>query len=78
MIGERHDLADEFPEYRDRICRLRETDERFAAIYDEYQRVNREVVRTGLRRTVHSDWYTGKLKRMRLQKKDQLYDMLRT
>lgn len=77
MIGESHDLAEDFPEYRERIARLRQTDEQFAAVYEEYQRVNRECVRTGLRRTVHSDGYTGMLKRMRVLHKDRLYAMLR-
>ncbi|MEM9384531.1 MAG: DUF465 domain-containing protein [Pseudomonadota bacterium] len=77
MIGESHDLAEEFPEYRDRIATLRESSNEFAELYDDYQRVNKEVVRTGLRRTVHSDRYTTELKRMRLLHKDQLYAMLR-
>jgi uncharacterized protein YdcH (DUF465 family) len=77
MIGESHDLTEEFPEFRDRIARLRESDERFATVYAAYQRVNKEVVRTGLGRTVHSDSYTGMLKRQRVQQKDLLYAMLR-
>ncbi len=77
MIGESHDLAEEFPEYRDRIAALRQSNSEFATLYNDYQRVNKEVVRTGLRRTVHSDLYTSELKRMRLLHKDQLYAMLR-
>jgi uncharacterized protein YdcH (DUF465 family) len=77
MIGESHELAEEFPEYRERISKLRQTDERFAAAYDDYQRLNREVVRTGLRRTVHSDAYTAMLKLRRVKQKDALYHMLR-
>lgn len=78
MIGESHDLAEDFPEFSDRIAELRRSDPHFARVYDDYREVNKEVVRAGLRRTVHSDLYTQALKRTRLAQKDQLYAMLRS
>lgn len=78
MIGESHDLAEEFPEFREKIDQMRRSDPQFAEVYDDYRKVNKAVVRAGLRRTVHSDVYTTQLKRERVAQKDQLYAMLRS
>jgi len=36
MRVEKHDLAHEFPEYRDPIHRLKMTDQHFSNLFDEY------------------------------------------
>ncbi len=77
MLGEKHDLHHEFPELGERIHRLKLENAHFARLFDEYHRVNREVVRIeeGVENT--ADAYLEGLKRRRLHLKDALYRMLR-
>ena len=46
MLGEHHDdLAQEFPEFKDRVHELKVSDPNFAKMYEEYQAVDKEVYR---------------------------------
>lgn len=40
-----HELAEDFPEYAERIHDLKQSDAHFAKLMDEYHKVNREVHR---------------------------------
>lgn len=40
MRVEKHDLAHEFPEYRDQIHQLKMTDQHFSNLFEEYQDVD--------------------------------------
>ena len=76
MLGESHDLLEEFPEYRDRILQLKESDDRFSALFEDYHRINHQVIRIEQGLETPSDFYTEDLKKKRLQRKDQLYRIL--
>ena len=76
MLGESHDLIEEFPEYRDRILELKENNDRFSALFDEYHRINHQVIRIEQGLETPSDFYTEDLKKKRLLRKDQLYRIL--
>jgi uncharacterized protein YdcH (DUF465 family) len=76
MLGESHELIEEFPEYKERILELKDQDDRFAKLFDDYHRINNEVIRIEQGLETPSDYYTEELKKKRLLRKDQLYRIL--
>jgi uncharacterized protein len=76
MLGEKHDLHHEFPEYRDRIHELKTGNPRFAKMFDDYHEIEHEVrrIEEGVENT--SDVYLENLKKKRLHLKDTLYSMI--
>jgi len=76
MTLEKHDLHHEFPEFHDAIHALKVSDAHFAALFDQYHQINREVQRieTGVENT--SDVYLEQRKKERLHLKDTLYQQL--
>ena len=76
MLGEKHHLAHEFPEYRYLIHVLKTTNPRFAQLHQEYNDLDDEIRRTELEIEVHSDDFLENLKKRRLFLKDELYAML--
>ncbi|MGR8979663.1 MAG: YdcH family protein [Gammaproteobacteria bacterium] len=76
MLGEKHHLAFEFPEYRYRIHILNTTDPHFARLHQEYNDLDDEIRRAEFEMRVHSDEHLEKLKKRRLFLKDELYGML--
>lgn len=77
MLGEKHDLVHEFPEYRDRIHELKVSDAHFAKLFDEYHDVEHEVRRIEEGNETTSDDYLEEMKKKRLALKDQLFGMLK-
>jgi uncharacterized protein YdcH (DUF465 family) len=77
MLGEKHDLLHEFPEYKDRIHELKVSDPQFAKLFDEYHDVDHEVRRIEEGIETPSDEYTEELKMRRLKLKDELYAMIK-
>jgi len=76
MLGEKHDLIHEFPEYKDRIHELKINNPHFSQLFEEYHKVEHEVrrIEEGIETT--SDEYLEERKKVRLSLKDQLYEML--
>jgi uncharacterized protein YdcH (DUF465 family) len=77
MLGEKHDLIHEFPEYRERIHELKTANPEFAEMFEQYHELEHEIRRIEMENEVHSDVYVEDLKKRRLQLKDELYAMLR-
>jgi uncharacterized protein YdcH (DUF465 family) len=77
MLGEHHDLAHEFPEFKDRIHALKLADKHFARQFEEYETLDKEIYRLEEQIETSSDDYLEGLKRKRLHLKDALYRMLR-
>ncbi len=77
MTEAKHDLHHEFPEYEEQIHRLKESDNHFRRLFDEYHVVNKEVKRIeqGVENT--SDDYAEECKKKRLKLKDELFEMLK-
>ena len=77
MLGEKHDLIHEFPEYKDKIHELKTTNEHFAKLFKEYHEIEHEVrrIEEGIETT--SDDYLEEQKKKRLYLKDQLFEMLK-
>lgn len=78
MFGESHDIPHEFPEYRNLIDKLRDTDSEFQDLYSEYHALDREILDIEQNIEAVSDSYAEDLKKKRLLLKDQIYDILRT
>lgn len=72
-----HDLHSEFPEYKESIHTLKESNAHFRKLFDAYHEVNREVhrIESGVENT--SDAYTEDCKKKRLALKDELFEMLK-
>ena len=77
MLGEKHNLINELPEYKDRIHELKLSNKHFANQYDKYNELDHQVLRIeeGIENT--SDEYLEELKKKRLAFKDELFAMLR-
>lgn len=77
MLGEKHDLVHELPEYRDRIHELKTHNAHFSRLYDQYHEVEHEVRRIEEGVEVASDEYLEERKKLRLRLKDELFAILR-
>lgn len=78
MSIEKHDLHHEFPEYGDAIHALKVSDSHFAALFDQYHDIDREVRRIEAGIETTSDTYLEQRKKERLHLKDALYEQLRS
>jgi hypothetical protein len=77
MLGEKHDLIHELPEYKDRIHELKMSNNHFAHQFDKYHEVDHEVIRIEEGIETTSDEYLEELKKKRLALKDELFEMLK-
>jgi len=77
MLNEKHDLVHELPEYRDTIHELKMTNNHFSRLFEEYHEIDHEIhrIETGVTNT--SDEYLHERKKMRLQLKDELFQMIK-
>lgn len=73
---DKHALATDFPELRDRIHTLKMSDTHFARLLGEYETLDREIIRVEEGIEHRSDEALEHLKMRRVRLKDQLYTML--
>lgn len=78
MHNEQHDLAHEFPEFKERIHTLKIENERFRGLFDEYHQVDKQVHRADTDVEPLSDEHAEELKKRRVKLKDELYAMLKS
>ena len=78
MLNEKHDLVHELPEYRDTIHNLKMNDPHFAKLFDEYHEVDHEIHRIETGVETPSDDYLEERKKLRLNLKDQLFEMIKS
>ena len=76
MLGEDHSLVHEFPEYKDIIAKLAESDEVFAKDTKRYNDLDREIRVLELNDAPIDDDAMHKLKNERAELKDALYQRL--
>jgi len=76
MLGEKHDLHHEFPEYEAEIHHLKMKNSHFSRFFKEYDEVAHEITRIQQGIENPSDDYTESLKKKRLFLKDELYFMI--
>jgi uncharacterized protein len=72
-----HELADEFPEYKDRIHELKVANAHFQRLFDSYHEVNREIHRAEAAGLNISDEHYEDLKKKRMALKDDLFALLK-
>jgi len=74
---EHHDLAHEFPEFKQRIHDLKVEDAHFRKLFNEYDEVTTRVEALEKQNSPVADETMEELKKERLQLKDNLYKMLK-
>lgn len=62
MLGEKHDLLHELPEYKERIHELKISNHHFAKLFNEYDELDHLVRRCETEVEVHADDYVQGLK----------------
>lgn len=77
MLGEKHDLIHELPEYKDKIHELKTHDQHFAQLFDEYHELDHEILRIEEGVETTSDEYLEERKKLRLNLKDQLFEIIK-
>jgi len=77
MLSEHHDLAHEMPEHKDTIHNLKINDAHFARLFDEYEDINKEILRIEKEIDAASDDRLEDLKKQRLVLKDEMTDIIR-
>ena len=71
-----HELAEEFPDQADKIHALKENNQHFAKLADDYHKVNREIHRLEERIEAGSDVREEELRKERMRLKDEIATML--
>jgi len=77
MLGEQHDLLHEFPELEGKIEEMRQANQPFAELMDQYDNLDARVRRLEELGTPVADETIEDLKKERLLLKDRLYQLLR-
>jgi uncharacterized protein YdcH (DUF465 family) len=67
-----HELAEEFPEHKEKIHDLKASDAHFAKLFDKYHEVNRAVHRMETRIEPVTDEIEEQTRRERMVLKDQI------
>ncbi len=67
-----HELAEEFPQHKQKIHDLKQSDKHFARLVDEYHEINRTVHRMETRIEPVSDGAEDQGRRRRMHLKDQI------
>jgi len=78
MLGEKHDLIHELPEYKDRIHELKISNKHFEKIFTKYHDLDHQVRRIEEGIETPSDVFVEELKKERLHLKDELFEMIKT
>lgn len=71
-----HELAEEFPDHRDAIHDLKQTDGHFARMVDEYHDLNRAIHRAETNVTPTDDFNESDLRKRRMTLKDEIWRAL--
>ncbi|MGP6086646.1 YdcH family protein [Antarctobacter jejuensis] len=72
-----HELADEFPEFAQKMHDLKTSDAHFAKLADEYHEINRQVHRAETNVEPMEQLAEEQLRKQRAALKDQIYTILR-
>ena len=76
MTIQHHSLAEEFPEHKQAIHELKMNNNHFKRLFDEYEEVDRDIVRYEQEIEIACDERLEDLKKQRLKLKDELHGML--
>jgi len=76
MADTPHELAEEFPQFAEKMHGLKTSNTHFARLFDEYHDVNRTIHRAETDIDPADDFRLEDLRKTRLALKDQIYAML--
>ncbi|MBO9467276.1 YdcH family protein [Tropicibacter sp. R15_0] len=71
-----HELAEEFPEFVEKMSTLKQSDAHFAKLADEYHDLNRQVHRAETNVEPMSELAESELRKKRAALKDEIYGLL--
>jgi uncharacterized protein len=74
---EHHDLAAEFPDFKEQIHALKTSDAHFKQLVEQYETVSKEVARIEQDIETPDDVYTEQQKKLRLKLKDEIFALLK-
>ncbi len=78
MSEANHDLAHDFPEYKDRIHQLKQSDGHFSRLSAEYHELSKQLHRIEAQVETPSDDVVEELKVKRVRLKDEIFQMLKS
>jgi len=78
MLGEKHDLIHELPEYKDQIHSLKLSNKRFEKLFEKYHDLDHQIRRIEEGIETPEDSFSEQLKKQRLQLKDELLGMIKS
>jgi len=73
---EKHDLLHEFPEHKSKIIELKNSNQHFKKMFDEYHQLDDQIYRIEDGSEITSDEYLNELRLKRVHLKDKLYKQL--
>lgn len=76
MLGEKHDLIHELPEYKSRIQALKQSDRHFVRLFNLYHEIDQKVRNLEETQSPTSDEFIESLKKERLHLKDELFSII--
>jgi len=76
MSEEQHNLANEFPEFKEQIHTLKLGDAHFRKLFEEYHDTTKAISRSEQRLDILTELEEERLRKVRLSLKDQLFGML--
>ena len=76
MNEEKHGLAHELPEFKEKMHELKTSDAHFKKIFDEYHVLTKEIHQLEAEKIPVTDEHFETLKKKRLSHKDQLVSIL--
>lgn len=72
-----HELAEEFPDYTDKLHSLKTSDAHFAKLAEDYHEINREIHRIETHVDPASPVHEEELRKKRMALKDEIYAILK-
>lgn len=78
MLGEKHDLIHELPEYKDKIHTLKMSNKHFEKLFVKYHDLDHQIRRIEEGIETPEDSVSEELKKERLHLKDELFGMIKS
>ena len=71
-----HELAEEFPEFVEKMSEMKTGNAHFAKLFDEYHEINRAIHRAETDIEPTDDFHMEEMRKQRMRLKDELFGML--
>jgi uncharacterized protein YdcH (DUF465 family) len=74
---QRHNLVNEFPQFKEKIHQLKLENNHFKKLFEEYDELEHQVYRINIDEEVVTDEYAHEVKSKLLHIKDEIFSMLK-